>query len=65
MKILIFMGATLGAIWLFSSMVTDKVQVAYKKGYRDGFNALAVDSQCAAWLMDSNLKQAKERICGK
>jgi len=63
MKILIFMAATLGSIWLFSSMVTDRVQVAYKKGYRDGFNALAVDSQCASWLMNSNIKEAKERIC--
>jgi hypothetical protein len=63
MKILIFIVSTLGAIWLFSSMVTDKVQLAYKKGYRDGFNALAVDSQCASWLMNSNIKEAKERIC--
>ncbi len=63
MKILIFIVSTLGAIWLFSNMVTDKVQVAYKKGYRDGFNALAVDSQCASWLMNSNIKEAKERIC--
>ena len=63
MKILIFIVSVLGAIWLFSSMVTDKVQLAYKKGYRDGFNALAVDSQCASWLMNSNIKEAKERIC--
>ena len=63
MKVLTFVIAFLAAIWLFSSMVTDRVQTAYKKGYRDGFNALAVDNQCAAWLMTSNIKEAKERIC--
>jgi len=65
MKILIFMATILGAIWLLSNVATIKANEAYRKGYRDGSNALAVDSQCAAWLMDSNLKQAKERICGK
>ena len=63
MKILIIMASTLGAIWLFSSLINDKVQVAYKKGYTDGSTALAVDSQCVSWLMNSNLKEAKQRIC--
>ena len=63
MKVLTYVIAFLVAIWLFSSMVSDRVQTAYKKGYRDGFNALAVDNQCAAWLMTSNLKEAKQRIC--
>ncbi len=63
MKVLIAMGAILGAIWLVSNVVASRVHTAYEKGYRDGFNALAVDSQCAAWLMNSNLKEAKERIC--
>jgi soluble cytochrome b562 len=48
---------------MFSSIATTKAQEAYRKGYRDGFNALAVDNQCAAWLMTSNIKEAKERIC--
>ena len=63
MKVLTYVIAILGALWLFSGLLTDRVQVAYKKGYRDGFNALAVDNQCATWLMTSNLKEAKERIC--
>jgi len=63
MKILIFIVSVLGAIWLFSSLINDKVQTAYKKGYTDGSTALAVDSQCVSWLMNSNLKEAKQRIC--
>lgn len=63
MKILIFIVAVLGAIWLFSSLINDKVQAAYKRGYTDGSTALAVDSQCVSWLMNSNLKEAKQRIC--
>lgn len=63
MKILIFIVSVLGAIWLFSSMVDSRVQTAYRKGYTDGSTALAVDSQCVSWLMNSNLKEAKQRIC--
>lgn len=63
MKVLMYVVAILAALWLFAGLVTDRVQAAYKKGYRDGFNALAVDNQCAAWLMNSSIKEAKERIC--
>jgi hypothetical protein len=63
MKILIFIVSVLGAIWLFSSMVDSRVQTAYKRGYTDGSTALAIDSQCVSWLMESNLKEAKKRIC--
>jgi hypothetical protein len=63
MKILIFIVSVLGSIWLFSSMVDSRVQTAYRKGYTDGSTALAIDSQCVSWLMESNLKEAKKRIC--
>ena len=63
MKVITYVIAFIASIWLFSSLTTDKVQAAYKKGYRDGFNAFTVDSQCTAWLMNSNIKEAKERIC--
>jgi len=63
MKILIFIVSVLGSIWLFSSMVDSRVQTAYKRGYTDGSTALAIDSQCVSWLMESNLKEAKKRIC--
>jgi hypothetical protein len=63
MKVLTYLIAFLVAIWLFSSVATIKTQEAYRKGYRDGFNSFAIDSQCSAWLMNSDLKEAKERIC--
>ena len=63
MRVLTYVIAFLGAIWLFSSMVDSRVQTAYKRGYTDGSTALAVDSQCVSWLMESNLKEAKKRIC--
>jgi len=44
-------------------MVDSRVQTAYKRGYTDGSTALAIDSQCVSWLMNSNLKEAKQRIC--
>ena len=50
-------------IWACSSVLTTRVQSAYNAGFRDGKNAFTIDSQCAAWLMNSNLKEAKERIC--
>lgn len=63
MRVLTYVIAFLGAIWLFSSIAATKAQESYRKGYRDGFNSLAIDSQCSAWLMNSNIKEAKERIC--
>jgi hypothetical protein len=65
MRVLTYVIAFLGAIWLFSSIAATKAHEAYRKGYRDGFNSLAIDSQCSAWLMNSDLKEAKSRICGK
>ena len=65
MKVIMYVIAFLGLVWLFAGLVTDRVQASYKKGYRDGFNSLAIDSQCSAWLMNSDLKEAKSRICGK
>jgi len=63
MKVLIIFTAALATIWACSSVLTTRVQSAYNAGFRDGKNAFTIDSQCAAWLMNSNLKEAKERIC--
>ena len=63
MKILLVFVALLAALWGFSSILTSRVQTAYSAGFRDGKNAFTIDSQCSAWLMNSNLKEAKERIC--
>ena len=65
MKVITYVITFLAAIWLFSSIVNDKVQTAYRKGYRDGSRSSysPSDVQCASWLMTSNIKEAKQRIC--
>jgi hypothetical protein len=65
MRVLIVFAAALATIWACSLVLTTRVQSAYNAGFRDGKNAFTIDSQCTAWLMNSNLKEAKERICGK
>ena len=65
MKVLIIFTAALATIWACSSVLTTRVQSAYNAGFRDGKNAFTIDSQCSAWLMNSDLKEAKSRICGK
>jgi len=63
MKVLIIFAAVLAVIWACSSVLTTRVHAAYSAGFRDGKNAFTIDFQCSAWLMNSNLKEAKERIC--
>jgi len=63
MKVLLVFAAALAVIWACSVVLTTRVQTAYYAGFRDGKNAFTIDSQCSAWLMNSNLKEAKERIC--
>lgn len=65
MRVLTYVIAFLGAIWMFSSVATTKAQEAYKKGYRDGSRSSykPSDVQCASWLMQTNIKEAKTRIC--
>ena len=65
MKVLMYLVAFLGALWLFSSITTIKAQDAYRKGFRDGSRSSysPSDVQCASWLMQTNIKEAKTRIC--
>jgi len=63
MKVLLVLVALLAALWACSFVLTTRVQTAYNAGYRDAKNAFTIDSQCSAWLMNSNLKEAKTRIC--
>jgi len=63
MKVLLVFVALLAAVWGCSVVLTTRVQSAYNAGFRDGKNAFTIDSQCSAWLMNSDLKEAKERIC--
>lgn len=65
MKVLTYVITFLTVIWLFSSVINDRVQTAYKRGYRDGSRTSykPSDVQCASWLMQTNMKEAKTRIC--
>jgi hypothetical protein len=63
MRVLLVFAALLAVIWGCSVVLTTRVQSAYNAGFRDGKNAFTIDSQCSAWLMNSNLKESKERIC--
>jgi hypothetical protein len=65
MKVILVFAALLAALWGCSVVLTTRVQAAYSAGFRDGKNAFTIDSQCSAWLMNSDLKEAKQRICGK
>jgi hypothetical protein len=63
MKVLLVFAALLAALWGCSVVLTTRVQSANNAGFRDGKNAFTIDYQCSAWLMNSSLKEAKERIC--
>ena len=67
MKVLWYVICILAIIWAGSELFVDRVQRAYFRGYQDGLRAVprppTSDSQCAAWLMETNIKDAKRRIC--
>lgn len=54
--------------WAGGELFVTKVQSAYWRGFNDGLNKhnpinKPNDGQCASWLMQTNLKDAKRRIC--
>lgn len=44
-------------------------RLEYKDGYEAGIAAKEtkpnIDQQCVAWLFDNNLKEARQRMCGR
>ena len=53
-------------IWMASETFVSRVRSAYWRGYQDGIRAYKtnpMDGQCASWLMQTNMKDAKKRIC--
>ena len=48
-------------------MFVIRVQKAYHRGYQGGLRAVprppVNDGQCAEWLFETNIKDAKRRIC--
>ena len=54
----------IGGYWA----VLDEMDNQYKRGYADGADSLSdkrVNEVCMQWLFQSNLKDAKKRVCGK
>ena len=57
---LIIIGCVLG--------LQESMKAEYARGYAAGADSLSdkqVDQVCMQWLLQSNLKEAKRRVCGK
>jgi len=66
MKVIWYMVCICAVIWVVGELYMDKSKSAYRRGYQDGLSARKappVDKQCVSWLMQTNLKDAKQRIC--
>ena len=64
-KLLLFVGVSLiliGSCWA----IRDEMDNQYKRGYADGADSLSdkhVNEVCMQWLFQSNLKEAKRKVC--
>lgn len=48
--------------------ILDEMQNKYEQGYAAGADSLSdkhVNEVCMQWLFQSNLKEAKRKVCGK
>jgi hypothetical protein len=66
-KVWFLFGVILIVIGVVSG-VQDSMKAEYERGVVDGMNALSVkhvDEMCIKWWFDSNLIEAKKRVCGK
>ncbi len=66
MKVIWYVVCILAIFWAGGELFVNKVQSAYWRGYQDGRKSNIVnptDGQCASWLMQTNMKEAKRRIC--
>ena len=55
-------------LWLMSDAITSRINYAYDRGYREGLanqNLKVRDQQCIQWMFETNMKEAKKRICTK
>jgi hypothetical protein len=63
----LWLGIGLMAIGIVSG-VKDGMKAEYERGYADGADSLSdkhVNEVCMQWLFQSNLKEAKKKVCGK
>jgi len=67
MKLYIILGVCLIIIGVVSG-VKDAMKEEFKRGYAAGADSLSekhVSEVCIQWLFQSNLEQAKRKVCGK
>jgi len=64
-KVIWYMVCICAVLWVGGELYVTKAQAAYRRGYIDGLNArkMPIDNQCVSWLMETNMKDAKRRIC--
>ena len=54
----------MGALSLVVVLVASVARLEYADGYAAGSAvAKTTDQQCVAWLFETNIKEAKKRIC--
>jgi len=66
-KLLLYVGIFLIIIGVYWSIL-DEMHNKYEQGYAAGANSLSdkqVDQACIQWLFQSNLEQARRRVCAK
>jgi hypothetical protein len=66
-KVWFIFGVSLIIIGVVSG-VKDSMKAEYARGYKAGADSLTtkqVDDVCVQWLFESNLIEAKKRVCGK
>ncbi len=69
MKLRYFIAIQLVTCLAFYYKAKEKIDEAYLEGVNDGIwvtkkNILDKDKVCPGWLFQSNLKEAKAKICG-
>ena len=66
-KLWVLLGLCIVTIGVVSGM-QESMKAEYARGYKAGADSLTtkqVDDVCVQWLFESDLKEAKKRICGK
>lgn len=66
MKAIITMLAMFAIIYGLVYTLTLERDKEYQRGYNDALTGQAsLDKACVAWWFDANVKEVKEKICGK
>lgn len=67
-KVLFYLVLCFAFFWLICDAITSRINYAYDRGYREGLSAQDLkvrDQQCVEWMFNTNMREAKKRICQK